>query len=85
MEVPTNRGLNESGQPGEADQDFEEIEIAEEELIDAYVHSELSADEHKLVEKGLRSSPQLVERLHFARMLARASSSARAGCHSRAP
>lgn len=75
MEVPTNRELNVSDQPGGADQDFEEIEIAEEELIDAYVHNELSADEHKLVEKGLRNSPQLVERLHFARILAEASSS----------
>ena len=75
MEVPTNRELNESDPPGGADQDFEEIEIAEEELIDAYVHNELSADEHKLVEKGLRNSPQLVERLHFARILVKASSS----------
>ena len=76
LEEPTNRKLNESDRPGTADQDFEEFEIAEAELIDAYVHNELSADEHKLVEKGLRNSPQLVGRLHFARMLAEASSSA---------
>jgi hypothetical protein len=76
LEEPTNRELNESGQPGTADQDFEEFEIAEAELIDAYVHNELSAEERQLVEKGLRRSPRLVERLHFARMLAEASSSA---------
>ena len=52
--------------PGE----FEEIEVAEEELIDAYVRGELSLDERRLLEKGLRSSPELVERLHFARLLA---------------
>jgi len=49
--------------------DFEEIEIAEEELIDAYVRGQLSLDERRLLEKGLRSSPGLVERLHFARLL----------------
>jgi hypothetical protein len=52
------------------DQDFEEIDIAEEELIDAYVRDELSLDERKLLEKGLRTSPHLLERLHFARLLA---------------
>jgi hypothetical protein len=52
------------------DQDFEEIDIAEEELIDAYVRGELSLDERKLLEKGLRASPHLVDRLHFARLLA---------------
>lgn len=77
MEESTNRELNDNGQPKRADQDFEDIEIAEEELIDAYVHNELAADERKLVEKGLRRSPQLVARLHFARMLVKASSSAR--------
>ena len=50
--------------------DFEEIEIAEEELIDAYVRDELSLDERRLLDKGLRNSPELVERLHFARLLA---------------
>jgi methionine-rich copper-binding protein CopC len=59
----------ENGDPP-SDQNFEEIEIAEEELIDAYVRNELSLDERKLVEKGLRTSPQLLERLHFARLLA---------------
>jgi hypothetical protein len=62
-----NRAKN-GDPPG--DHDFEEIEIAEEELIDAYVRGELSLDERRLLEKGLRSSPELVERLHFARLLA---------------
>ena len=74
MEEPTNRELNENAQAGKAEHDFEDFEIAEEELIDAYVRNELSAEDSKLVEKGLRTSPQLVARLHFARMLARASS-----------
>lgn len=62
-----NRAKNDDP-PG--DHDFEGIEIAEEELIDAYVRGELSLEERRLVEKGLRSSPELVERLHFARLLA---------------
>ena len=52
--------------------DLEEIEIAEAELIDAYVSGQLSADERKLLEKGLRTSPELLNRLHFARLLAAA-------------
>jgi negative regulator of sigma E activity/methionine-rich copper-binding protein CopC len=60
------------------DQNFEEIEIAEEELIDAYVRGELAADERQLLEKGLRTSPQLVGRLHFARLLADAADQASA-------
>jgi len=63
--MPVNRAEN-NNPAG----DFEEIEIAEEELIDAYVRGELSLDERRLLEKGLRSSPELVERLHFARLLA---------------
>lgn len=65
MPMSVNRAENDDS-PG----DFEEIEIAEEELIDAYVQGELTLDERKLLEKGLRSSPELVERLHFARLLA---------------
>src|SRR5437016_3418674 len=63
--MSVNRAENDDS-PG----DFEEIEIAEEELIDAYVRGELSLDERRLLEKGLRSSPELVERMHFARLLA---------------
>lgn len=67
MAVSANRAGN--GDPPR-DEDFEEIEIAEEELIDAYVRGELSLDERKLLEKGLRTSRQLRERLHFAKLLA---------------
>jgi hypothetical protein len=67
--VPVSLNNTENGVPP-GDQDFEEIEIAEAELIDRYVRDELSADERRLVEKGLRSSPPLVDRLHFARLLA---------------
>jgi hypothetical protein len=56
------------GPPG--GEDFEEIDIAEEELIDAYVRDQLPGDQRQLIEKGLRSSPQLTDRLHFARLLA---------------
>lgn len=67
MELSANSSEHDDP-PG--DQDFEEIDISEEELIDAYVRDELSLDERKLVEKGLRTSPHLLERLHFARLLA---------------
>ena len=60
---------------GAEDQEFEELEIAEEELIDAYVRNELPAPDRKLVEKGLLSSRKLVNRFHFARLLAKAASS----------
>lgn len=59
----------ENGNPP-GDHDLEGFEIAEEELIDAYVRGQLSLANRTLLEKGLRSSPQLVDRLHFARLLA---------------
>lgn len=67
MELSANSSEHDDP-PG--DRDFEEIDIAEEELLDAYVRDELSLDERRLVEKGLRTSPHLVERVHFARLLA---------------
>jgi hypothetical protein len=73
--VPAPVDKAEKGDPP-GDQNFEEIEIAEEELIDAYVRGRLSADERELLEKGLRTSPQLVDRLHFARLLADAADQA---------
>jgi hypothetical protein len=54
------------------DPELEEFAIAEDELIDAYVRNELSADERKLIEKVLRNSPRLAERVRFANMLAKA-------------
>ena len=73
MPVTVNRAEN-NDPP--SDQDLEEIDIAEEELIDAYVRGELALDERKLLEKGLRASPHLVDRLHFARLLAEAADQA---------
>jgi len=69
--VPVSVNRTENGNP-RGDQDLEGFDIAEEELIDAYVRGRLSLAERTLVEKGLRNSPQLVERLHFARLLAEA-------------
>lgn len=67
--MPASVNKTGNGDPP-SDQDFEEIQIAEEELIDAYVRDELSVDERKLLEKGLKNSSHLVDRLHFARLLA---------------
>ena len=52
------------------DEEFEELEIAEEELIDRYVQNELSAEDHRQFKKTLLASPRLLERLEFARILA---------------
>jgi hypothetical protein len=67
--VPVSVNRTENGNP-RGDQGLEGFDIAEEELIDAYVRGQLSLADRTLLEKGLRSSPQLVERLHFARLLA---------------
>ena len=48
---------------------FEEIETAEDELIDNYVRDELSADDRIRFEKML-VSPRLTERIELARLLA---------------
>lgn len=53
------------------DGEFEELEIAEGELIDRYVQKELSPADQRQFEKMLRTSPRLVERVEFARILAR--------------
>ena len=51
------------------DAEFEEFEIAEDELIDLYVRNELSDDDRRRFEQTLQSSPRLNERLSFARLL----------------
>ena len=51
------------------DAKFEELEIAEAELIDAYLRSELSTGDHERFEAKLRASPRLLERVRFARIL----------------
>jgi hypothetical protein len=49
---------------------FDELELAEEELIDAYVRDSLSPEERRQFQRRLTGSPRLVERLHFAQVLA---------------
>ena len=52
-----------------------ELEIAEDELIDRYVRSELSAKDSSRFEKMLLSSPRLRERVEFAKILVKRVSS----------
>jgi hypothetical protein len=52
------------------DSKFEAVELAEDELIDAYVRGELSAEQLQQFHKKLLTSPRLVERVHFAKALA---------------
>ena len=48
------------------DTEFENIEIAEEELIDRYVRGELSREDKSRFEGTLAASPRLTERVRFA-------------------
>jgi hypothetical protein len=50
---------------------FEELELAEEDLIDAYVRDSLSPEERRQFQRRLLGSPRLVERVNFARVLAK--------------
>jgi hypothetical protein len=52
------------------DAEFEEFQIAEEELIDRYVRGELSKQESDQLEKTFSRSPRLIERVQIARVLA---------------
>jgi anti-sigma factor RsiW len=52
------------------DAEFEEIEIAEEELIDRYVRGELSASDRAAFEQTVARSPRLMERVEFAKLFA---------------
>ena len=52
------------------DNSFGELEIIEDELVDAYVHDELPATERQQFEKLLQSSARLSGRVQFARILA---------------
>lgn len=54
---------------------FEEIEMAEDDLIDAYVRGRLTAGEHEQFKKSLVSSERLRERVEFARILSSSISS----------
>src|SRR5258706_8231199 len=53
---------------------FEEIGIAEDELIDAYVRGDLSAADREQFQRSLVSSERLGERVEFARMLVKSTS-----------
>lgn len=50
------------------DAEFEEFEVAEEELIDRYVRGELSDSERDQLERTIAASPRLRERVQFARV-----------------
>ena len=52
------------------DAEFEEFEIAEEELIDRYVRGELSKQEADQLEQTFARSPSLIQRVQIARVLA---------------
>ena len=52
------------------DAQFEEIEIAEEELIDRYVRGELAASDNTQFEQSLAGSARLRERVEFAKLFA---------------
>jgi hypothetical protein len=52
------------------DSKFAELEVAEDELIDAYVREDLSSEEQRQFVSKLRNSRRLIERVHFARALA---------------
>ena len=53
---------------------FDEIEIAEDELIDAYVGDSLSAEDRERFENKLLKSGRVAERVEFARLLSRSGS-----------
>jgi hypothetical protein len=53
---------------------FEEIETAEDELIDAYVRGSLATEDRKVFENSLSRSPRLAERVEFARLLSNVAS-----------
>lgn len=54
------------------DEAFEELQVTEGELVDAYVHGELSAPERALLASQIARSPRLYERAEFASTLAKA-------------
>lgn len=58
-----------------ADNDaFEELEIAEDELIDAYLRNELSGEERKFFETSFLASPRLARRVELGKTLVQATS-----------
>jgi hypothetical protein len=53
---------------------FEEIEIVEDELIDAYVREELSTRDRERFKEVVNASPRLTSRVDFARILVKSTS-----------
>ena len=51
--------------------DFDEIEIAEDDLVDAYARDKLTGDDHRRFELVLSSSPRLRQRVEVAKLLSR--------------
>ena len=56
------------------DEKFQELELAEDDLVDAYVHEELTAAEQEQFRERLLIIPRIVERVDFARALAQRTS-----------
>jgi hypothetical protein len=54
---------------------FEEIEITEGELVEAYVSNELSSDERRQFEERLLRSPRIAQRVEVAKLLLQKASS----------
>src|SRR3989442_7997894 len=50
---------------------YEEVQIMEDELVDEYVNSELSADERRLFEKNFLADPESRNKLRLGRALDR--------------
>src|SRR5947199_6986740 len=53
------------------DQFYEEVQSMEDELVDEYVNSELSPDEHRLFEKNFLADPKSRNKLRLGRALDR--------------
>src|SRR5947199_3004380 len=53
------------------DEFYEEVQIMEDELVDEYVNSELSADERRLFEKNFLADPESRHKLRLGRALDR--------------
>lgn len=56
------------------DEKFQELELAEDDLIDFYVRDELTVDEQQQFRERLLIIPRIVERVDFARVLAQRTS-----------
>jgi hypothetical protein len=67
------------------DSKFEDLELAEDELIDAYVRNELSPEEQQQFKAKLLGSKRLRERVNFAGTLAEKADSFHSAIHSLEP